>query len=228
MPLVTVKIAQTLDGRIATSTGQSQWISGDSSLKLAHELRRDHRAIMVGIGTVLTDDPRLTVRLVEGIDPLRIVVDSRLRIPLTARVLSEDRAANTIVATAESAGPARVDQIRRLGAEVLRLPLAADQTPRRGSATPTARVELNALFAELDRREVQSVLVEGGASLITSLLKQRLVDRLVVVIAPKIIGAGIEWAGNLGVRDLTEAITFSSFETRRSGEDLVFDGQIRK
>src|ERR1044071_8217785 len=95
LPFVTVKIAQTLDGRIATVSGDSQWISGPSSLKLAHQLRREHDAIIVGIGTALADDPQLTVRLVNGDDPLRIVIDSKLRLPHKARVLADGAARRT-------------------------------------------------------------------------------------------------------------------------------------
>ena len=228
MPFVTVKIAQTLDGRIATSTGQSKWISSDESLRLAHELRRDHQAVMVGIGTVLADDPLLTVRLVEGRNPLRIVVDSKLRIPVTAQVLSDGSASETLVATTELADSTRANQITRLGAEVLRLPCSAARKAGSDRTPPDERVDLVALLAEMDRRGILSVLVEGGASLITSLLSGRLVDRLVAVIAPKIIGSGTEWAADLGIRELGDAITFSSFETRRSGDDLVFDGLPRK
>src|SRR6185295_423371 len=107
MPFVTVKFAQTLDGRIATASGDSQWISGPSSLKLAHKLRREHDAIMVGIGTVLKDDPRLTVRLVGGRDPLRVILDSKLRLPVQARVLANGAARHTLVIATHEADPAR-------------------------------------------------------------------------------------------------------------------------
>src|ERR1044071_9172672 len=96
LPLVTVKYAQTLDGRIATATGDSQWISGPDSLKLAHQLRAEHDSILVGIGTVLADDPQLNVRLVDGRDPLRVIVDSHLRTPRTARALAGDAARHTL------------------------------------------------------------------------------------------------------------------------------------
>src|SRR5207253_6682921 len=98
LPLVTVKYAQTLDGRMATSTGDSQWISGPDSLRLAHQLRAEHDAILVGIGTVLSDNPQLNVRLVSGNDPLRVIVDSRLRTPLAARVLTGNAAPHTLIA----------------------------------------------------------------------------------------------------------------------------------
>jgi diaminohydroxyphosphoribosylaminopyrimidine deaminase / 5-amino-6-(5-phosphoribosylamino)uracil reductase len=214
LPFVTVKYAATLDGRIATATGISQWISSPSSLRLGHRLRRDHDAIMIGIGTVLADDPRLTVRLVAGRNPLRVVLDSRLRIPLKARVLEEMLAAGTLIATTEMADTARACEIERLGAEVVRFPSAPEG------------VDLRQVLGELGRRRVASVMVEGGAGIITSLLSARLVDRLVVIIAPKIIGRGTEAVGDLGILNLDDAITFSSVKVRRLGTDVVFDGRL--
>ena len=216
LPFVTVKLAQSLDGRIATATGDSQWISSQSSLRLAHKLRREHDAIMVGVGTVIRDDPRLTVRLVNGRNPLRIIVDSRLRLPLTARVLAEEAARQTLVATTEVAEPERARELEHLGAEVLRLPTFA------------SGVDLAELLRELGRRQIESVLVEGGARIVTSLLAARLVDRFVIAIAPKIIGRGTEAIGNLGILNLQDAITFSTFKSRRLGPDIIFDGQLNK
>jgi diaminohydroxyphosphoribosylaminopyrimidine deaminase / 5-amino-6-(5-phosphoribosylamino)uracil reductase len=216
LPFVTVKIAQSLDGRIATASGDSQWISSPSSLKLAHQLRRNHDAVIVGIGTALADDPQLTVRLVAGRDPLRVIVDSRLRLPAKARALADGAARRTILATTRLADEKREKEIRLLGAEVLALPLAAGSD----------RVDLRALLEELGRRGVKTALVEGGAGIITSLLAERLVDRLVAVIAPKIIGKGIEAIGELNATRLRDAINFSEFKTRRLGPDIVFDGRI--
>jgi diaminohydroxyphosphoribosylaminopyrimidine deaminase/5-amino-6-(5-phosphoribosylamino)uracil reductase len=173
---------------------------------------------MVGIGTVLLDDPELTVRLVKGRDPLRVVVDSELRIPLEARVLAGGAAAGTLVATGVTADQNRLCEIQKLGAEILRLPAAPN-----GSGIDLAR-----LLEELKRRGIAMVLVEGGKGIITSLLAAGAVDRLVVVIAPKIIGQGTEAVGDLGITRLSEAITFSSVKTRRLGEDVIFDGWLKR
>jgi 5-amino-6-(5-phosphoribosylamino)uracil reductase/diaminohydroxyphosphoribosylaminopyrimidine deaminase/5-amino-6-(5-phosphoribosylamino)uracil reductase len=213
-PRVTIHYAQTLDGRIATCTGNSQWISGDGSLRLAHELRAAHQAVMVGIGTALVDNPRLTLRLAPGRTPLRVVADSTLRLPLDSHLLS-DGDAPTVVATTSRAPRERIDAVRASGAEVL--VIAQD---------PAGRVDLPALFAQLFARGIGSLLIEGGGCLITSALHQRLVDRLVVCIAPKLIGAGIEAIGDLRILRLAEALTFSRCGFTPLGEDMIFDGEL--
>ncbi|HSE96757.1 MAG TPA: bifunctional diaminohydroxyphosphoribosylaminopyrimidine deaminase/5-amino-6-(5-phosphoribosylamino)uracil reductase RibD, partial [Blastocatellia bacterium] len=218
LPFVTVKFASTLDGRIATLTGDSQWISSPASLRLAHELRCHHDAILVGIGTVLKDDPRLTVRLVDGRDPLRVIIDSRLRIPLAARVIAEGAAHRTLIATSEMADMELASELEKLGAEVLTLP--ATDAPLGVNLIDTLRA--------LGRRRISSVLVEGGARIITSLLAAGLVDRVVVAIAPRIIGRGIEAIGDLGITKLGDAITFASVKLRRLGPDIIFDGRLNK
>jgi diaminohydroxyphosphoribosylaminopyrimidine deaminase / 5-amino-6-(5-phosphoribosylamino)uracil reductase len=217
VPFVSVKYAQSLDGRIATSTGDSRWISGPAALRLAHKLRSEHDAIIVGIGTVLADDPELTVRLVKGPHPLRVIVDSELRTPLDARVLAGSAAAGTLMAASENVDPHRVSAIQKLGADILRLPTASS-----GSG-----IDIGRLLRELGRRGIASVLVEGGRGIITSLLAAQAVDRLIVVIAPKIIGQGTEAIGNLGIARLSEAITFSSVKTRRLGDDIIFDARLK-
>lgn len=214
-PLVTVTYAQTLDGRLATRSGNSQWISGGDSLRVTHQMRADHDAIMVGIGTVLRDNPRLTVRLVEGHDPLRVVVDSRLRLPLDARVLADGAAGGTLVATCAHVSPVRCQAIRALGATVLALPARDGQ------------VDLPRLLGELDRRGVRSVMVEGGARLITGLFRLRLVDRVMICVAPKILGAGIEAIGDLGIDDLDTAIRLTAVRVSPSGQDLLIEGDVR-
>src|SRR5215203_2562458 len=140
-PVVSLSYAQTLDGRLATSTGSSQWISAPESLRFSHELRAKHDAIMVGVGTVCKDDPRLTVRLVAGQNPLRVVVDSTLRTPLTAAVLTEGAAPGTLLAVTDRAPAAKREEVRALGATVLCLPTSAE-----------GRVDLLALLAALHQR----------------------------------------------------------------------------
>lgn len=214
-PLVTVSYAQTLDGRIATSTGDSRWISGPESLRFAHELRAGHDAIMVGVGTVLKDDPQLTVRLVPGRNPLRVVVDSSLRTPLTAAVLAGGAGPGTVLVVTDSALPDRCESARGLGAEVLCLPSDVE-----------GRVDLNALLAGLKKRGIESVMVEGGSELITSLLRLHMVDRLAVCVAPRILGAGIEAVGDLGIRELAKSLTLENVVVTTFGNDVVIDGRV--
>ena len=212
--------AQTLDGRLATRSGSSQWISGAESLRFAHELRAAHDAIMVGVGTVLQDDPRLTVRLVAlppgQRQPLRVIVDSHCRTPPTAMALTDGAADRTLLAVTERADEVRCAQIRACGAEILVLPADARE-----------QVDLASLLAALRVRGVRTLLVEGGARLITSLLRGRLVDRLAVCIAPKILGSGIEAIGDLGSETLADALMLDEPRLIPFGSDLVLDGRIR-
>ena len=213
-PGVTIHYAQTLDGRLATRTGESQWISSEPSTTLAHELRASHAAVMVGVGTAIADDPRLTTRLVQGASPLRIVVDSGLRLSPSARVVM-DGAAPTMLATTGRASDERRRAIEGAGAEVVTLP-----------ATPDGRVDLGALLDELGQRDIDSVLVEGGAGLITAMLREHHARRLVVSIAPTIIGAGIEAVGDLDIVRLRDAISFRRASFSQVGPDLIFDGEL--
>jgi len=210
LPLVSLKIAQSLDGRIATKNGSSQWISSPDSRRLAHRWRATHDAVMVGIGTVLSDDPSLTVRLVRGRNPRRIIVDSRLRIPVTSRVLSDGNPSLTTVLTTPRADAKSIEDLRRLGARVIPV-----------SPNPQGRVDLRTALRILSQEGITSVLVEGGAALATSLFRERLVDRLLIVIGPKIIGEGIDAVGDLGTANLTQALGFTIEKTSRVGPDLV-------
>jgi diaminohydroxyphosphoribosylaminopyrimidine deaminase / 5-amino-6-(5-phosphoribosylamino)uracil reductase len=211
LPLVTLGYAQTLDGRLATSTGSSKWISAAESLRFCHELRAKHDAIMIGAGTVCKDDPRLTVRLVAGQNPLRVVVDSTLRAPLAAAVLTEEAAPGTVLAVTDRAPAAKREKVRALGATVLCLP-----------ADGGGRVDLVALLAALHERGIGSVLVEGGAGLITALLR----DRLAVCVAPKILGAGIEAVGDLGIRELTRSLIVTDTLVTPYGVDMILEGRV--
>ncbi len=214
-PTVTVSYAQTLDGRLATANGSSRWISAPESLRFAHQLRTEHDAVAVGAGTACKDDPRLTVRLVAGDDPLRVVVDSTLRTPLSAAVLADGAAKGTVLAVTERAPERRCDEALSLGATVIKLP-----------ADAAGRVDLRALLSELHSIGVRSVMVEGGAALITSFLYERLVDRLAVCVAPKILGRGIEAVGDLGICSLTDSLTLADTSVTPYGVDLVLDSRV--
>jgi diaminohydroxyphosphoribosylaminopyrimidine deaminase / 5-amino-6-(5-phosphoribosylamino)uracil reductase len=170
---------------------------------------------MVGAGTACTDDPRLTVRLVPGEDPLRVVVDSALRIPLASAVLAKGAAKGTVLAVTERAPEAQREEVRSLGATVLVLP-----------ADAAGRVSLSAALEALYEFDVRSVMVEGGAALITSLLCERLVDRLAVCVAPKIIGRGIEAVGDLGICKLADSLTLADTSLTTYGADVVFDSRV--
>jgi riboflavin-specific deaminase-like protein len=209
---VTLKIAQTLDGRIATSTGHSRWVSGAASRSFAHELRAAHDAILVGIGTVLADDPKLTVRLAPGRNPTRVIVDSSLRVPPDAAVLAQD-GTRVIIVTLAPIQDDRVDPVRRTGAEIVTVPQWG------------GRVDLAATFHELAIRGIRSVLIEGGAQIATEVIRRRLLDELVVFISPKIIGSGIDAVGDLGAVEMTEAVQFAPSTVETLDGDILFRGK---
>jgi len=217
VPLVTVKFAQTLDGRIATSTGNSQWISSPASRRFAHRLRTINDTVMIGVGTVLTDNPQLTVRLARGRNPTRVILDSRLRIPLDAKVLMNQESVPTIIATTSSAGSERLSALRQMGTEVLII-----REDERGE------VDISHLLEMLGQRGISSVLVEGGAETITSLLRLNLVDRLVVIVAPRIMGKGIEAVGELNIDVVSQTLRLSFGKIYRRGEDLIIEAKVTK
>ncbi len=206
-PYVVLKYAQTLDGRIATGNGDSKWISGEEERTLSHALRAACDAVMVGVGTVLQDDCRLNVRMVPGASPLRVVLDSTLRTPSTALLFDDD--APTVFLTTDDADEDDRKRIRDAGAGVRVLP------PGPGG------VDLKAALAQLRAEGVRSVLVEGGAHVITSLLGAGLADRIVVGTAPRIIGAGTEAVGDLGVARVTEGIALRNRSVHLTADDVV-------
>ena len=211
LPFVTVKYAQSLDGRIATVRGDARWISSQKSRTLGHRLRAVHDAIMIGIETVLADDPQLTVRLVKGQDPLRVILDSRLRIPLNAQVLRQD--GNVLIATTDLYDRQKYEEIRKRGAEICVMPRSADGR----------RVELDALLQHLAARSITSILVEGGREVIAAVVNKTLVDRMVIITAPIILGQGVEAIGDLEISTIERAIRPSSRTVRRLGSDVVYD-----
>jgi diaminohydroxyphosphoribosylaminopyrimidine deaminase / 5-amino-6-(5-phosphoribosylamino)uracil reductase len=218
VPLVLAKAACSLDGKIATRTGDSKWLTGEMARGFGHRLRHECDAILVGTGTVLADDPQLTTRLARrrGRDPIRVVVDSRLRTPPAARLLHLDSPAPTWMATTPAAPPDRVQAMKALGAEVLIMPAEME------------RVALSPLLQELGRRGVQSLLVEGGAEVLGAFLDQRLVNKFYFFYAPKILGGKEAYpaVAGRGVANLSEAHQARDLSLRRLGPDLLVCGYL--
>ncbi len=215
LPLVTLKFAQSLDARIATATGSSAWITSEESRRRGHLLRASHDAILVGVGTILADDPELTVRHVRGKNPLRVVLDSSLKTPPGARVVAGHEA-RTLIVTA-SGRHSRADSLCKEGVEVLELPAGAD-----------GKIDLSALLRQLGERDITSVLVEGGAAIHTSFLRHSLADRFVAFIAPRVMGAGIETVGDLGITDVAGSIGLTFDKLQRSGPDIMIEGRFKR
>ncbi len=210
LPLVTVKLAASLDGRIATATGESRWITGPDSRRFVHRLRSTHDALLVGAATVIRDDPELTARIRGGRNPLRVILDGRLRMPLAARVLTNTTAAATLVCTGRRAPATKVRRIEQQGAEVLRLPAAA------------GRIAITAVLRALGKRGVMSVLIEGGATVAAAAISARVVDRLLIFYAPKLIGGdGRAMLGALGVRRLARAPRLGRLQIKRFAADVL-------
>jgi diaminohydroxyphosphoribosylaminopyrimidine deaminase/5-amino-6-(5-phosphoribosylamino)uracil reductase len=214
MPYVTVKFAQTLDGRIATAGGSSRWISSPESQKLAHKLRASNDAILVGLGTVTKDNPELTTRLVKGRNPLRVVLDSALGIPPEAKVLQNQDKAKTIVVTTPQADKQKFAALQRLGIEVLVTP-----------PDKQGRVDIEKLLKILGERNILSLLVEGGGEVITSFLRLNLADKIIAIIAPKILGKGTDAVGDLNITDLAKAYQLKFDKVYKSGVDIVVEGK---
>jgi GTP cyclohydrolase II len=212
-PYVVLKYAQTLDGRIATRAGDSKWISGEEERRTSHALRAACDAVLVGIGTVLADDPQLTVRLVPGASPLRIILDSTLRVPLDSQILAD--AAPTLVVTT-----ARSDSSRRKALQARGIAVhVVDPDPPRG-------VDLEATLRVLRARGVRTLLVEGGGAVITSFLRERLVDRVIVGIAPTILGAGTDAVGDLETAVVADSLRLRGRAVHAVGDDVLIAGSL--
>jgi diaminohydroxyphosphoribosylaminopyrimidine deaminase/5-amino-6-(5-phosphoribosylamino)uracil reductase len=216
LPFVVVKYAATLDGRIGATTGDSRWVSGPATLAWAHENRQYLDAMLIGSSTIVVDDSQLTARPggeLAAHQPLRVVVDSTGRVPATAKVLLG--ASKTLIATTERSSEAWRRSMEDAGAEVLVLP-----------AGPDGRVPLLSLLEALGRRGIVLLLCEGGGVLHGSLIDQRLVDKITVVIAPMIVGSNDAPAAvaGIGAAYMRDAVRFRDVTVERLGEDILVTG----
>ncbi len=212
-PFVTMKTAMTLDGKIASYSGDSRWISSEASRQYVHHLRNTYDAIMVGIGTVIADDPMLNTRLdsVNSRDPLRVILDGELRLPEGSKIAQTSQKQRTLLIANQSCDKQRVDKFEQLGIEVLILD---------GEG---ALLSLPAVLEELGRRKVLSLLLEGGAEVNAAMLENRLVDKIHWFIAPKIIGgnAAPGPVGGGGRRFMKEALELREVTWQSIGSDLL-------
>jgi diaminohydroxyphosphoribosylaminopyrimidine deaminase/5-amino-6-(5-phosphoribosylamino)uracil reductase len=204
-----------LDGKIAAASGDSQWVSGDQSRALVHRWRNEMDAVLVGAATVCADDPQLTCRSAGGRDPYRVVLDGRLRIPLTSKLLRQENPHKTIIATTAQAPAAKVRAIEALGAQVWRLPARGQQ------------VAWRPLLKKLAAQGIVSVLIEGGAAVAASALKQKIVDKVAFFYAPKIIGGdGRVMIDGLAIGKMARAIQLKRLDVRQSGNDFLMTGYL--
>ena len=215
MPYVVMKYAMTMDGKIATYSGQSKWITGEAARRRVQEDRHRYSAIMVGIGTILADDPLLTCRLPNSRNPVRVICDSRLRTPLSAQVVRTAREIHTILATC-SQDEALTRPYREAGCEVFTLPAKDGQ------------VDLRALMTALGKEEIDSVLLEGGGTLNWSALQGGVVNKVQVYVAPKLFG-GINAkspVAGMGVENPEQAFRVTSPRVTRLGEDILLESEV--
>ncbi len=211
-PFVLLKSATTLDGAVATSSGQSQWVTGPEARRTVHKMRRAAAAVLVGRGTVVADNPALTVRHVAGRSPLRIVLDSRLRTPLAARLCS-DLARGTVFAAIEGADAEKAEELERRGARVWFLP-----------ADGNGRVDLVGLLDRAAQEQIASILVEGGAQVFGAFLEAGLANKICAFVAPKIIGGGRPLVADLGRTHMDQAHALYDVIVRQVGADALIEG----
>lgn len=218
-PFVILKSALTLDGWIATATGHARWVTNERSRQFAHRLRDRVDAVMVGVGTVIADDPELTTRLRgrKGRDPARIVVDTHLRVQEQAKVLRHTSSAHTYLVVSERLDPKRVEALRRPGVSFI------------FSGTKGGKIDLGALLDILAEKQITSLLVEGGAALAGSMIRERLVDKFYLFLAPKVLGGddGVPLASGRGARRMDRCVALQDIRVRRFEDDILIEGYPR-
>jgi len=211
-PFVILKLAMSLDGKIATSTGDSKYITSREARKYVHQLRNDADAVMVGINTITRDNPILDSRLIRGKNPTKIILDSTLKISERAKVLKDP--SKVIIATTKKAPKKKIDKLHQKGVQILVI------NPKAGL------VDLKELMKELGKSGITPIMIEGGAELSGNAIKEGIVDRLLVFTAPKIIGNGVDPIKNLGIKKIDNAINLKNIITKKIGKDLLVEGDL--
>ncbi|MGC8593985.1 MAG: bifunctional diaminohydroxyphosphoribosylaminopyrimidine deaminase/5-amino-6-(5-phosphoribosylamino)uracil reductase RibD [Candidatus Kryptoniota bacterium] len=220
-PFVVLKIAASVDGKVALENGKSKYITSMESLKRVHELRAKYDAVLVGAGTIIKDNPALTVRYAGGVNPIRVVVDGLLKSPLNSKIFN-DRAARTLIVFSSSLkkDPQRQNKLNWLRKHEIEL--IGIQSDVKG------RISLKRILSKLAKKNIGSVLVEGGVDVFSSFLKAREWDRIMVFMAPKILGAGRTFSDGITISDLGSAIKIYNIETENVGVDLLLAGYREK
>jgi len=211
-PFVIIKVAMSADGRIATKTGDSKYITSKEARMLVHKLRTEVDAVMVGLNTVIRDNPELTPRLYNGKDPMKIVVDSTLKIPKNCKLLKEP--SKLIIATTNKARKSEIAKLQHKGATVI------------VTKSKQGMVDMNDLLKQLGKHEIVSVMIEGGSELNSSAIKASVVDKILIFTAPKLIGNGVAAIGNLGVNKINKAINLKDPVCSRVGKDMLVEAYL--
>jgi len=211
-PFVILKLATSLDGKIATSTGDSKYITSKDSRKHVHQIRNDVDAILVGINTITRDDPLLDSRLVKGKNPIKVIVDSSLKISENAKVLKDP--GKVIIATTSKAPKKKIDRLHQKGTTIIIL------------KAKSGLVDLKELMKELGKAEISSVMIEGGAELAGNAIKEGVVDKVMMFSAPKLIGNGLAPIKNLNIKSVKKAINLKNITSMQIGNDFLVEGYI--
>jgi len=217
MPFVLLKLSSTLDGKIATTSGESRWVASYEGRIYAHKLRSEMDAILVGAGTIRRDNPKLTTRLVKGRNPVRVVLDTNLTIPLQADVLKGEGKVIVFADRLKNKSATKVFRLEKMGVEVV----GVRRDPRNKNY-----LRWNDILRELGRRSITSLIVEGGAMVASSALQAGIVDKIAIVYDPKILGVGLAFSDGIKVKHLSQAIEVTSGELRCLGRDFLFEGYL--
>ena len=207
---LSLKVAVTLDGKIATGSGNSKWITGPNARQLVHRLRHEHQAILIGSETLLKDDPSLNTRDIhQGISPIKVILDGRARMPRQAKCL-RDNESKTIWVVGRKAP----DPDWELPSNLIRL------------TSPGVRPEISWVLSQLENFDIHSILVEGGAQIHASFLKSKLVDKIYLFLAPRVLGnEGLSWCGELGIENLMDTLNFKIIKIEKLNPDLLLELQ---